>query len=124
MKEINKESFKIVFDKGIVQVLLTKGYEISLDNVKSLNEAINDIKSEDKRYPILIDGRYIKSISEEARDYLMDEDSNVHTLKAALLVKTALSSFLMNFFVKTNRGPIPHKIFSNKKDAIQWLKQE
>ncbi len=74
---------------------------------------------------ILIDDMNLKSIDHEARAYL-SSDEGVKGLKAgALVVSSAFSKHMANFFLKitVNKQKIPTRLFTDRQEAIDWLNE-
>ena len=74
---------------------------------------------------ILIDDMNLKSIDQEARAYL-SSDEGVKGLKAgALVVSSAFSKHMANFFLKitVNKQKIPTRLFTDRQEAIDWLNE-
>jgi hypothetical protein len=78
-----------------------------------------------KSFPVLVDGRGVKSFTKEARDYLSSDKGKEGVKASAILVSGFLSSTLANFFLKVNvkKAGFPVKTFTDKYKAIAWLKQ-
>lgn len=75
--------------------------------------------------PILISDTGIKGIEREARQYLSSEEGVKGISAAALIMKGAFSSHLINFFMKISafKQKMPAKSFTNEEEAVKWLKQ-
>jgi len=71
----------------------------------------------------LIDARNVKSITKEARDYLASAEGTRYVTAAGLLLESYLGKIMGNFFLQINKPSLPTKMFSNKKEAIEWLTQ-
>lgn len=78
--------------------------------------------SEGASYPVLIRLQGVCSITKEARDYFGEEGSKF--IKAgALIIISPLTKILGNIFLNINQPKVPTRIFTNEKDAIEWLKK-
>lgn len=76
-----------------------------------------------KNYPVLLDGRGVKLISKEARDYLAKGDGMKGVTALALLPGNHLTVIMANLFVTFSRPTVPTKIFITKEAALKWLRQ-
>lgn len=72
-------------------------------------------------YPSLFDITPIKKFTKEARDYLANEGNDLVTA-SAILVNNALLRITVNFFIAVNKPKNPTRIFTDRNEAIHWLK--
>lgn len=75
--------------------------------------------------PIMINDSGLRSIEKGAREYL-SSDEGIQGLKAGALVTNSIfGRHLANFFIRIAviQPKIPTKLFSNEKEALEWLKQ-
>ena len=80
--------------------------------------------TESKLYPILIDFSNLKSATKEARDYMNSAEGGLNGLiGGAFLSKSAVASLFINLYLKINSPAIPARFFSDKAEAITWLKK-
>lgn len=76
-----------------------------------------------KSYPILIDFTNLKSATKEARDYMNDPKGGLSgLLRGAFLSNSVVTNVFVNLYLKINRPSIPARFFTNKEEAINWLK--
>lgn len=59
----------------------------------------------------------------ESRAFHSGEMPNQYAKAVALLVKTPVSSIIGNFFLGLNKPSFPTKLFTEKEEAIFWLKE-
>jgi hypothetical protein len=72
-------------------------------------------------YPAIIDMKGLKSVNKKAREYMQKEGSAL--LKAgALLIGSPVSRVLGNIFLSLNTPEIPTRLFTDKEDALNWIK--
>ncbi len=76
-----------------------------------------------KRFPALINCQGVVSMDKPARQYLSSPEAIDGLSASAIVVNTAFSSFLSNFFLAVNKTSIPVKIFSSVARAEAWLQQ-
>jgi hypothetical protein len=77
----------------------------------------------DQSYPTLIDGRKVKDIYKDARDYFSSDAGSEGISASALITASVVGRFIGSFFLKINRPSVPIKIFNNVEEAVAWLKQ-
>ena len=121
-REINTPYVHLVMQDGIVIAVCG-----NLELTRDIAEVIVRTRvafTEGEGYPVLVDITQIASVSKEARLYL-SRDEAVHGISAgALLVNSAFSTFIGNFFLKIAfSNPFPTQLFHNKATAIKWLQQ-
>lgn len=77
-----------------------------------------------KDYPILIDFSNMKTITKEARDYMNSPQGGLRGLiGGAFLGNNAVATLFINLYLALNNPPIPARFFTNKEDALEWLKK-
>ena len=105
---------------GIICVRVLKGTRITLaEAVEFVEERVKLSAGRDS--PMLIIDEGIISIDKAARDYLT-RDTNLEGLTALAVVSpTRFSQSLFNFFLKRTNPHIPHHVFTDHGEAIQWL---
>lgn len=75
-----------------------------------------------RSYPALCYLEAVKNIEKDARDYLAVEGSQL--LKAVSIIVASTAKIIMtNFYLSVNKPLVPTKMFSNEKDAKEYLKQ-
>ena len=70
--------------------------------------------------PILVDMRRSGGATREARTYLGGPTGKYAAL--ALLVGSAATQMIANFFIALNHPKIPTRIFTDEEKALQWLR--
>ncbi len=76
-----------------------------------------------KNLPSMIMSEGVISMDKPAREFLASKEGVKGLLASAIIVDSAFSSFLGNFFLKVNKTKIPTKIFLNISKAQEWLQQ-
>jgi hypothetical protein len=77
----------------------------------------------DKSYLAVIDITNVKSATKDARKYMSCTKNGFNGIVAAAIISNKLVSMpIYNLFIKINKPEIPIKFFSNKKEAIRWLR--
>ncbi len=109
-------------DDGIACTKVKPLAEVTLKEAQENSKAVNSFYKE-KKYPLLIDSRNIKSITKEARDHFSIQNRETNITSFAVLIDSPLSRIIGNFFMGLNKPSIPAKLFTNEKEAIEWLKQ-
>ena len=119
--EVETEFIKIWMEDEILRATFSENLEMNLDIAKHcVNERIKFSKG--KNYLCLIDMRNLKSVTKEARDYMGTEGAKL-IIAGALLIGSALTRMLGNIFLLLNKPLVPSKLFTNEKEAKEWLMQ-
>jgi len=83
---------------GIIMGTYKQGVEMNLKGAKEMVKSRLEI-SNGKSYPLLIDGRGLKSINKEARDYFASEEGRRGITAAALLAGSVFTTFLIEILL-------------------------
>ena len=75
----------------------------------------------EKSYPVVCDIRGIIDTDKAGRDYLAQSGS-LFTKAVGLIVHQKVSITISNFYLQISKPIVPTKLFSNKEDAVQYLK--
>ena len=73
--------------------------------------------------PILATGGPFTNFEVDARAFIASEEVMKHCSAVAMVSKTLGEKILANFYIKFNNPSKPTKFFSNKEEALNWLKQ-
>lgn len=119
-KSLSNDYATFWIDDGILHFIYHPGIVI---NIAAAEKVVADrLKcQEDKIYPVFCDTRGIKDTDKEARDYLAREGS-IMTPAVAFLVNPPISKAITDFYVRTNKPITPTKIFTEKYEALKFLK--
>jgi hypothetical protein len=74
-----------------------------------------------KSYPMLADGRTIKSFERNARSYLSKGDAIRGLTAGAFIIKNQIEKFMGNAFFTINKPKVPAKLFTSEEEALKWL---
>ena len=75
-----------------------------------------------ERLSFISDNRTMKKFDADIRIYAQ-QNLPLFCNKFALIISSGISSFVTNIFIYMNRPGIPIKAFTNKEEAIIWLKE-
>jgi|SRR6218665_958225 len=105
---------------GVARTKVKKGAEVELADAVENSKLVNSFFV-DEKFPILIDSRGIKSISREARSFFTANGRETNTMAFAILIDSSVSKVVGNFFLGINKPAVPTKLFTNEKEALNWL---
>jgi hypothetical protein len=122
MHEIElKKSTVTLMDNGIIHIHLKPGAEMELSDAILIVEAMGKV-GEGKKFPVLIDAGEFVSIDKEVRMFSASEESNIYTLADAIAYYSLAQKMIADFYLKNDKPVVPTRIFSNKEEAVEWLK--
>jgi hypothetical protein len=122
MNEITTRTEHIILeDSGIIRCKAFKYSEHTLEDAKENIDAVR-ILAKGKKVPVFVDITEVKGADREAREYLSSKETGDIQSACALLVGSALSRLVGNFFLGLNKTPFPTRLFTDEKKAIDWLK--
>jgi len=108
-----------VGDDGILRVISHQG---AVHGLQEARENMSAIPVDQKRpRPLLVDMRHIGGIKREARELYRSPKANSNSTAMALLVDSALSRAIGNFFIGLSRMHIPTRVFNDPERALRWL---
>jgi len=98
-----------------------KNLRINLEIARAIVHARKSFTS--RPMPSLIISQGVISMDKPAREYLASAEATRGLTAAAIIVHSAFSSFLGNFFLAVNKTVLPVKIFTDIRKAENWLGQ-
>lgn len=76
----------------------------------------------DRTLPLLLDVRGLKELTKAGRDYLGSPECMKGTSAGVLLTNNSIFvRTIANIFFRLATPPIPHRMFSDEKKALEWL---
>jgi len=107
---------------GIARTCVKPNIDITLEHAVENSKAVNALFT-DKKFPILIDARGIKSMSYEARHFFSVRGRQTNTCAFGIIIGSTISRVLGNFYLGISKPTVPTKLFENEEPAVEWLKQ-
>lgn len=97
--------------------------EMTLDSAKEIVSSRLEYCHGESMY-VLIDGTNLKSATKEAREYMHSPEGGLKGVRGgAFLSNNVVATLVINLFLKMSHLPIPARFFTNKEEAIKWLKK-
>jgi hypothetical protein len=122
MKQIKlKQSEVSLLDEGIIHIHILAGSEITITDAVLIVEAMAKIGG-GKKFPVLIDAGEFASVDKEVRQFSASSEANLYTLADAIAFYNLGQKLIAKFYLDHNHPMVPTRIFSEKQDAINWLK--
>jgi hypothetical protein len=122
-KEISKKGYDVKYNDGIVFITYAEDVIVTLEMAKELVQKRKEL-SNYTLSPGLVDGRFVKEVTKDARDYFGSSEGEELVSAAALVVGSvftkSIANFLINFSFKKVKVPV--KMFNDMDEALVWLK--
>jgi len=95
--------------------------KLDLEKAKEILRLRLELTGE-KSYKTCADSTQVKEFTKEARDYMSKGDAYKNISAFAAVTGNSVTKMVINFYLGIKPHPIPTKFFTNRKDAIVWLK--
>lgn len=123
MTTINlKKSIVSLIEQHFLHIHLKSNQEINLDDAQQVIAAMGII-GEGKKFPVYIDAGEFVSIDDNVRGFSASKVGNIYTLADAIAVENIAQKLMANFYLKNDHPNVPTKVFNNKHEALDWLRQ-
>lgn len=119
-KQLKSYSISLRED-GLIQIDINAEAEVTLEEVIEGTDYIMSVV-EDRKFPVLFIAKEFSVPSSESRDYLAKKESLPYSLADAYVICSFPQKLIGNFYLKFNKPGRPTKIFTDKDEAIKWLK--
>ena len=121
MKVFENNQIRMEINDGILIATYKAGLKLSIEDAKDIVQERLKLL-EGKLLPVLIIDSGVISMEKSARDYLSSDEGTQGIKCAAIIENSFFSKVLINFFLRLTNPKIQVKAFSNKEDALKWLK--
>ena len=123
MTSINSEKTIVsLIENNIIHIHLKSNQEIALNDAQEILESMG-IVGGGKKYPVFIDAGEFVSVDDDVRSFSASKVGNIYTIADAIAIDNMAQKLLANFYLKNDHPKVPTKIFSNKHDALAWLRE-
>lgn len=107
---------------GIVEISWDSSIEtIEVFHLKEMQRVVAELGN-GKKMPLLFQPHDFLHLSKEAGKFATTDEGTRYSLAIAVLVDNIAKKLLMNFFMKMNKPKVTTRSFSNKEEALMWLK--
>jgi len=108
-------------EDGIVRAVAPPGAEDTLAKARASLVQIGMACGGTPR-PVLVDIRWIKSATLEARRFWSSDALRGVVSAVALVVASPVSRVMGNFYIGINHMHVPTRMFTDEAEALAWLK--
>jgi hypothetical protein len=109
-------------EDGICRTIARPQAEVTLADAKENSAAVNGFFA-DKKFPLLVDSRMIRSMEREARSFFSTNNRDTKITCIGVIVNSPLSRVIGNFFMGLNKPQVPSRLFESQYEAVEWLKK-
>jgi len=121
---INTRTAKISFiSEEILRVDVLQDTEVEEEDARENYLACKKLAGE-KKIAVLIDSRVRTTATKEARDFSSGPLVSNTVIARAILTSSMAVKLLGNFYIRFHKPISPTQLFSEEKDAIQWLQTQ
>ena len=121
VKEIVLEYAKIqLFTPTLVKVENCGNVIIAYKETKAIGDAIG-LLSDYKEILLLIVADELAQFDRSANEYSASKEGTQYSIAEAIVIKNLAQKILANFYLSFNKPLKPTKLFTNEKDALDWL---
>jgi hypothetical protein len=106
---------------GIIHIELGSGVT-DINHLRAANKKHRALSSIPGPVMIFSNAGNKISVTTEAMDYGSSKEAMEVTTAYALVTQSFIQCYLVKVLMTLHRPPRPTKIFSNKKDALEWLR--
>ena len=110
-------------ENGIIENYVKPGVLIEAADAWEIKRQ-NLILSDQKEYCVLVVSGHLSSVSKEAREVVASREFIGKTLAKALLVDSLGHRIVGNFYLSVNKPKIKTKTFSDRTEALKWLRNQ
>lgn len=121
MSSFENQQVKLEIIDGVLHAHYKSGLKITLQDAQGIVEERLKLLNGKILPTIVFDGGVV-SMEKAARDYFSSVEGTKGIKCAAIIETSFFSKTLINFFMKLTNTKIPVKAFSNKNEALDWLK--
>lgn len=118
--DLDKFNLTLV-EAGIIENYIKPGVLIEAADAWELKRQ-NLLLAEQKEYCVIVVSGHLSSVSKEAREVVASREFVVKTKAKALIVDSLGHRIVGNFYLSVNKPYIKTKIFSDRSEALKWLR--
>lgn len=115
-----KHTLVILRPDGVVQMNCTDRTYNKQDIIDLIEAQVELSKGEKKL--VLVIGSEDTNVESEARELMAKEESTMHSIAEAYVIKSLGQRILVNFYIKVSKPKVPTMFFTNVSAAEKWLK--
>lgn len=107
---------------GILRVVHARDATVTVDIVRTIIAAHREL-AKGRKLPVLVDASDVRTMDRDARQLSAGSEVAEVTSRLAILVGSALSAMVANFFLRVGRPRYETRVFASLAKAEDWLLQ-
>jgi hypothetical protein len=111
-----------VLAKNIYKLKLQSNIELDANDAIEIRSNFLSL-SNGKKWGVLVDAENFFSTTSEFRQLSASKEYTDLRLALAIVTNSMATKIIGNFFIKVNKPASPTKLFSDEKQAFEWLKR-
>lgn len=121
IRETSKIKFSLLEDQ-IVQIECEPNTTMTLAEGKESTRIVTEM-IQSTPLPMLCDLTNVVTMTKECRQHFAGPEHAAVFTKCALLIKSPIARVIGNFFLGANKPLRPTRLFTDKEDALEWLRK-
>lgn len=119
---IELDKFEVtLLEEGNIENFVKPMKHVEANDIIELKEA-NKSLAQGKPYTVLVSTGHLASISKEAKELTASKEFAQNTIAKALICDSLGTKLVVNLYLKINKPFIHTKSFTNKNEAVNWLR--
>ena len=119
----SNEKYQVyVLAKNIYKLKLQSNIELDANDAIEIRSNFLSL-SNGKKWGVLVDAENFFSTTSEFRQLSASKEYTDLRLALAIVTNSMATKIIGNFFIKVNKPASPTKLFSDEKQAFEWLKR-
>jgi hypothetical protein len=106
---------------GIMYIRITSEKEESVELVRKMVKKMGEMVNY-KQVPLLARHEEFALPGKANRDYWATKEACPYSKADAFIISTVAMQLISNFYLRINKPERPTKMFTDEKEAIEWLK--
>jgi hypothetical protein len=123
LPSFSNEKYQVyVLAKNIYKLKLQSNIELDANDAIEIRSNFLSL-SNGKKWGVLVDAENFFSTTSEFRQLSASKEYTDLRIALAIVTNSMATKIIGNFFIKVNKPASPTKLFSNEKQAFEWLKR-
>jgi len=118
----NRASVISVIENEIINVFIKPDLEFEIPDVDDISQGVQKLGNGNKSL-ILVDVSENTTGNSEVREYSSKNGANKYATATAFLTHSLAQKIVVNFFISLYRKDKPSRMFTNKENAVEWLRK-
>jgi hypothetical protein len=107
---------------NIIHITFKPIEDFTIDNALEIFEAVYII-GKGKKFPTLISINKYMNIESDVRKLWAASSVNKYSYAEAMVLNNIANKLIGNFYIQINKPTVPTQIFTQEKEAIEWLRE-